>query len=469
VRAWLEGARRRERAVALADEARALRARAAAHEEQAGPAQAAGEALLRSTPTWAGEDAKAPAWAELDRAAALRRSAVRDRLEAEALLDAALTHAPDWRTLRSELTLHHLAEHAAAERAGDDVRAERAALRLRRHAATLPPDDPLRRRAERWLRGTGAVTLVTDPPGATVTAHRTVSRGRRWVDGPGLPLGATPLLATQLERGSWLLVVEHPARAPLRVPVELERGGEWTGVPPGEVEPWPLRLPRPGELGPDDVLVPAGWFRVGGDPLASAAIPGRRLWCDAFVIRRFPLTNREARALGWPADGPDDHPVVHVDWPGAGLLAAREAARTGLPWRLPAELEWEKAGRGVDCRPFPWGDTFEASYARLGDSHAGPPALGPVGGFPHDESPYGVRGLAGNVRDWCADPWRPEGPATPGDRVAPALAGGPTDWRVRRGGSWGDAPSRARLADRDWYHPHYRYDYLGVRLVRSAP
>ena len=467
VRAWLEGARRREQAEGLVAQARALLSRADEAERGATPAAAEGADLLARTPAWAGEDAKAAGWRALERADTLRREARRHRLEAEVLLDGALTHAPGWEVLHAELAGLHLAEHQEAEARGDVDTTERAALRLRRHADALATGHPTRRRAEAWLAGTGAVSLTTDPPGAEVTAWRYVPHGRRLVLVREGVLGATPLVAAALPMGRWLLVVSHPACNEVRYPVELGRGAHWDGVPP-EGGPAPaLGLPPRGSLGPDDVLVPAGWFRVGGDALASASVPGRRVWCDAFVVRRHPLTNRDARALGWPAEGPDDHPLLHVDWREATELAAREAARTGQPWRLPAEHEWEKAGRGVDGRVFPWGDGFDPSYACLGDSHAGPPTVEPIGAFPLDESPYGVRGLAGNVRDWCADPWRPEGPPTPGDRVRPAEAGDPTAWRVRRGGSWGDAPTRGRLADRDWYYPHSRYDYVGVRLVRA--
>ena len=52
-------------------------------------------------------------------------------------------------------------------------------------------------------------------------------------------------------------------------------------------------------------------------------------------------------------DGRDWHP----DWPvrlvsaeDAAAFAAWESARTGQAWRLPHELEWEKAARGVDRR-----------------------------------------------------------------------------------------------------------------------
>ncbi len=466
VRAWLEGARARERAEELASRARALQARAAEAIAEAGPAEDDGRRTLAAVPGWAGEEEKHPGWVLLDRAAALRREARRLRLEAEALLDGALAHAPGWDALHAALAEHHLTEHAEAESSGDADRAERSALRLRLHADALPKDHPGRRRAEAWLDGGGAVTLVTDPPGAVVTAHRYVALGRRLVAVPEGVLGTTPLVAAPLPMGSWLLVIAAPGRAPVRYPVEIPRGGHWDGVPPGGRAPAPIALPAADALGPDDVYVPAGWFQLGGDERASAAVAGRRAWCDAFVVRRHPLTNREGRALGWATAAPDDLPLVQVDWADATALAAREAARTGQPWALPAELAWEKAGRGVDGRAFPWGDPFDPSFACLGDSHAGAPAVVPISAFPLDESPYGVRGLAGNVRDWCADPWRPDGPETPGDRVVPALPGRPEDWRVRRGGSWGDPPTRARLADRDWYYPHYRYDYVGVRLFR---
>ncbi|MCC6737877.1 MAG: hypothetical protein IT452_02430 [Planctomycetia bacterium] len=56
----------------------------------------------------------------------------------------------------------------------------------------------------------------------------------------------------------------------------------------------------------------------------------------------------------------------------------------------------------------------------------------PVGDFPSDESPYGVRGLAGNARDACLnDPGKEQ-----------------RQWRMFRGGSWVQMPATGRLCVR---------------------
>jgi serine/threonine-protein kinase len=225
-------------------------------------------------------------------------------------------------------------------------------------------------------------------------------RNRRLVEVPVGRLGRTPLRAAPLPRGSYLCRLVHPERAEVRYPVHLGRGEHWDGVPPGERSPEPVRLPRVGELGPEDCLVPAEWFRSGGDPQVASGLPMRRLWCDDLVVRRFPVTHREyltflddlvargrsgeaerhqprERGAGGEAgaavygrdvagrfvlrpDGDGDvwdpeWPVMLVDWHGAVAYAAWEAARTGQGWRLPGELEWEKAARGMDGRYFPLG------------------------------------------------------------------------------------------------------------------
>ncbi len=521
VQAWLDGSRRREQALAVVVRAAAQGPAAAALRSQAAALRAEATAALRDLPGWRPEEDKAPAWAKEDEAAEIEARAALMELEEESLLRASLTHAPELPEAHAALAERYWREHATREAEKSDP--TRVELLLRQHLGALPEAHPVRRAGAAYLKGDGAFTLLTDPPGAEVALLRYETRNRRRVPVPVRELGRTPLRGVSLPMGSYLCQVRHPDRAPVHYPLWVRRGDHWDGAPPGESAPQPVYLPRRDELGPEDCYVPAGWFASGGDREAPSSLPRRWLWVDGQVFRRFPVRNREylaflnARvaagredealrfapreragiageqgagtagelgALIYGFDGqrfslrPDrdgdgwdpEWPVVMVDWHSAAAFAAWAAERSGLPWRLPGELEWEKAARGVDGRRFPWGDGFDPSWACTGLSHRGRPLPAVVDTFPVDESPYGVRGLGGNVRDWCADAYAPEGPPAVESRLAPAPRAVPAgSHRVGRGGSWTFPAQSARVAYRSGYGPGLRYGFLGLRLLRPIP
>jgi len=363
--AWLDGLRRKDRALECVGRAAEQARIASKLRVEADQLQQQAQALLKPVPSWAPAEAKIAGWAREDRASERRRAADLAEVAQVQELHAALSLVPDLADALDGLAAYDRAqlERAEATRSPDAVRWE----------ALLRAHD--RGQHARFLQGDGAVTLLTDPPGARVDLFRYVLRDRRLVPEPHGTLGITPLRAATLPRGSWLLEVHGPDRPPLRYPIFLGRQDHWDGIRPGETEPRPLRLPRRAELR-EDCPVPSGWFFAGGDPESNLSAPRRRLWLDGFFIRRFPVTNGEYRAFldalvaagreeealacaprersarpgtvgpliyGRDAlgrfilqpDGEgdiwhDDDPVVMITWSGARAYAAWRAARDGL-------------------------------------------------------------------------------------------------------------------------------------------
>ncbi|MBM3152049.1 MAG: formylglycine-generating enzyme family protein [Chloroflexi bacterium] len=115
-------------------------------------------------------------------------------------------------------------------------------------------------------------------------------------------------------------------------------------------------------------------------------------------------------SAGW-----ENHPMTNVSWFGAWNYCGYYG------YRLPTELEWEKAARGSeDDRPFPWGyeiarnnANFYASRDPFEDMSSFGSRTSPVGfynGRVYDgyqtidsASPYGLYDMAGNVWQWTGD------------------------------------------------------------------
>ena len=114
---------------------------------------------------------------------------------------------------------------------------------------------------------------------------------------------------------------------------------------------------RPGRTwrdteGPVMVDIPPGWFTMGenpGDPLATEAErPAHEVSISAgLALSVAPVTVAEFHRFSpsFLANEDPDLPAVYVSWIDATEYCAWLSLRTGLPYRLPSESEWEFACR----------------------------------------------------------------------------------------------------------------------------
>jgi serine/threonine-protein kinase len=490
VAAWLDGARKREQALEIVSVANTHRDAIPRLLAQADALDAEAVRLLSQVPASAPLEARYPAWELEAQARQARKEADGLEMEVQQGLRSALTHAPDLPEAHDQLAERFFEAHQEAERVGDTRLARAMEVQLAAHDQ--------RGRYSSYLQGDGSVTLVTDPAGAQVTLYEYVEQHKRLVPVFRRVLGTTPLVEVPLGRGSWMLKVTKEGHHDVTYPVLIERLQHWHGVPPGETEPFPIRLPKLGELGPEDCYVPAGWYWSGAeDPAQQHPLPRQRLWCHAMVFRKYPVTfgelaeacldlhrqgkHEQARLIypedrGHPQLAYEDAVTIQPDFDGwkpgpripallmtyAGVEAYVDWAveSTGLAWRLPHELEWEKAARGVDERSYPWGNQAESSLA--GCLSAAPYS---VEDHPCDVSVYGVRQLACGVVAWTRDP-SPDGTLPVGSRIVK----GPTRMAfnmLSRGGSWVDNLNSNRSTNRRAHPADLRAARVGFRLCRT--
>ncbi|MFI9778690.1 formylglycine-generating enzyme family protein [Streptomyces sp. NPDC051956] len=195
-----------------------------------------------------------------------------------------------------------------------------------------------------------------------------------------------------------------------------------------------------------------------------------------FWIARYPVTNGEYRTFladtglgerpttwylgGYPWDR-SNHPVAGVRAEHADQYARWLTERTGHPWRLPTEAEWEYAAKGPEGRPYPWEGGFDAEAANTRES--GVHTTTPVGAFPAGQAPFGAYDMGGNVEEFTADDYAPY---PDGPYVADHLVETMGRYRVARGGSFARFGDLTRTRRRHGAFPGPLYP-VGFRLATS--
>jgi formylglycine-generating enzyme required for sulfatase activity len=244
------------------------------------------------------------------------------------------------------------------------------------------------------------------------------------------------------------------------------------------------------------VLLPGGTFHMGSQPddpqgpnydpqSVSDEQPVAEVTLDPFFLSKFEMTQaqwervartrpsqiRPGEVYGGVAVTRHD-PVENVTRNESHKLLLR------LGMDLPTEAQWEYAARGGTGTPWWTGadreslrgaeNIADASAVRLGatwsalsewpENDDGMPLHGPVGSF--RPNPFGLYDMCGNVWEWTRD-WYEKYPATrgAGDGATQGEPRAPT----LRGGVYGEAPSRARCANRDTTAWEAHLNAVGLR------
>jgi formylglycine-generating enzyme required for sulfatase activity len=226
------------------------------------------------------------------------------------------------------------------------------------------------------------------------------------------------------------------------------------------------------------VYVPQGEFIMGQDEIVSSDhSPAHSVDLDGFWIHQTEVTNRMyAQCVGLGICTPPavesgtpywyslaanaSDPVIGVDW---------NQAVTYCEWiegRLPTEAEWEKAARGMDGEPYPWGDDEPTCDLLNFDGCFDPDEPQHVRSYLLGASLYELADTAGNVNEWTFDWYASEYYSGSPASNPPGPSFG--DTRVVRGSSYLAPLEELLIYLRAELKPYEHNPDLGFRCVLSG-
>lgn len=203
--------------------------------------------------------------------------------------------------------------------------------------------------------------------------------------------------------------------------------------------------------------------------------------CIVWTDKWEPLEDASWRNPGHGREPMESEPVSCISWYDAKAYVDWLANKTGKPYRLPSEAEWEYVARAGTTTRYYWGDTADGICQRINlfdesgrrasdltyvsaDCDDGHAYTAPVGSFP--PNPFGLHDVIGNVWEWTEDcyeiPYRPELSDGRSRQVE-----GACERRSIRGGSWITSAPRQRAAFRGRDPADLVFSPFGFRVVRD--
>jgi formylglycine-generating enzyme required for sulfatase activity len=238
------------------------------------------------------------------------------------------------------------------------------------------------------------------------------------------------------------------------------------------------------------VSIPGGTFLLGstnseGDYPDEQ--PQNEITVTPFYLGKYPVTQAQWRVVASLPKikfdiKPDpskfkgeNKPVDSISYVDALEFCYRLAEKTGKPYRLPTEEEWEYACRAGTTTPFHFGETITTDIANYDGDFTY--SQEPTGVFREETTEvgyfqianvFGLYDMHGNIAEWCDSRYWPYkgGPQEIGDRDGYWLEY--KNCRVLRGGAWMGSARGCRSANRGHSATEYGSSRLGLRVTCST-
>jgi formylglycine-generating enzyme required for sulfatase activity len=266
--------------------------------------------------------------------------------------------------------------------------------------------------------------------------------------------------------------------------------GAWAAGQGGDASDAPGHQFRDCASCPEMVVVPAGEFLMGSPEhergRGKDEGPQHRVEMrKPFAVGKFEVTFAQWDACvseggcthkpsdeGW---GRGRRPVINVSWNDAKQFVVWLAKKSGKPYRLLTEAEWEYAARattGADASPpFATGATINYKQANYDANFTyGAGRMGvyrqktlDVGSLP--KNAFGLYDMHGNVWEWVEDCYRDSYVGAPAD--GSAVTSPSCTLHILRGGAWNYQPQYLRSAYRYATPPEVRMENAGLRVARG--
>ncbi len=200
-----------------------------------------------------------------------------------------------------------------------------------------------------------------------------------------------------------------------------------------------FREPLGSEVWLELVEIPSGNFTMGAAanelgpyterPLHQVTVSN--LWIGKYeitqeqwrAVARLPKVKTDLKPDPSSFKGDDKLPVDTVSWYEAVEFCSRLQQKTGRPYRLLTEAEWEYAARAGTTTPYAFGETITPKIVNYNGNYPYWEQQGkgeyrektiPVGSLGQANA-FGLFDMYGNVWEWCQDQWHPDYKGAPAD------------------------------------------------------